>query len=240
LIAFFPENEKRYIAYGEDLAVFCSFSDTANELFSAVSLNKGTMMIQQKRTNTRTYYFANSSRESKRLIVEHPFYSNIATLAAPLEYAEKTSNQYRFELTLPQGESTFEVVEEHPWHTSVTLAQRTLDEFVKYASIQAFPAEVRAGLKKAVELRQKIEDEAKKLHEYDDKLERLYKEQERTRKNLEAAGGQTQQGQEYLSRLAAQEKDIDATNALFAETKQAEREAQSAYDDYIATMFFEE
>ena len=76
------------------------------------------------------------------------------------------------------------------------------------------------------------------LRRLTNRLTGLFNEQERTRKNLEAAGSQTQQGQNYLSRLAAQENDIDEVHREIAAAEQLAKEAQSAYDKYILEMNF--
>jgi chromosome segregation ATPase len=77
------------------------------------------------------------------------------------------------------------------------------------------------------------------LSDLQNKLTRLLAEQERTRKNLEAAGPQTQQGQNYLIRLAAQDNDIDEAHKAISSVEQAVKDAQHDYEKHISDMYFE-
>jgi myosin heavy subunit len=161
-------------------------------------------------------------------------------LTEPAEYKEKTSGLYRFELELPHGETTFAVKEEETRSRKIEISSYGLSNLISHTSNQEISESARAGIKRAVELYQKIDDEEEKLTELQNRIERLYGEQERTRKNLEAAGSQTQQGQNYLVRLSKQEDDIDAANQEIAAAEQSVKTAQQEYDKYIQEMTFGE
>ena len=240
LIAFFPIGEKRIISYGEDLSVTGSFTASSNRIFSAVSINGGVAVIKQKRADERAFTFRNASNETKRLIVEHPIRPRPAKLVAPAAYMEKTSSLYRFELQLPPGELDFIIKEEEPLINRIVLTNLSHDQLINYSNNQEFPESVRAGLRRAIGLIQDIAKIREKLAELQNQLARLLSEQERTRKNLEAAGPKTQQGQNYLSRLAAQDTGIDEAHKEISAAEQSAKDAQRAYDEYIQDMCFEE
>ena len=61
-------------------------------------------------------------------------------------------------------------------------------------------------------------------------------DQDRIRKNLEAAGSQTQQGQEYLKRLVALDTDIDAVSVQLDKLRADVKTAQKAYEDYLRDL----
>lgn len=238
LIAFFPEGDRRIISYGEDLSVTGSYTETQNHMFSAVTISGGGMEIKQQFTHRRVYTFINAASETKRLIVEHPFAPGYAELIEPCEYMEKTSSVYRFELNLPPGETVFTVKEEEPRVRVINLTTLPRADFIHYASNQDFPETARAILRRANELKEKISEETEKLSDLNTKLKHLYAEQERTRNNLKAAGPQSQQGQHYLVRLAEQDDEIDGTSKAISAAEQAEKDAQSAYGQYIDEMSF--
>ncbi|MCL2165399.1 MAG: hypothetical protein FWH55_13670, partial [Oscillospiraceae bacterium] len=240
LIAFFPEGETRIISYGEDLSVTGSFTDLHSTKFSAASVKGGVMAVRQQRSDERVYRFRNASGETKRLVVEHPFRKQPAKLVTPTDYIEKTSDLYRFELFIPPGELTFSVIEEEPIIRNVILSKIPRDEFIYYSTNQDYPEAVRSALLRAIELKQSIDAEKEKLDDIQNRLKRLFDEQNRTRKNLEAAGPQTQQGQNYLSRLAAQDNDIDELNKAISDSEKALKSAQRTYDEYIQDMCFAE
>jgi hypothetical protein len=64
----------------------------------------------------------------------------------------------------------------------------------------------------------------------------LVSEQDRIRRNLEAAGNQSPQGQEYLKRRVSLDGDLDRLNANLEAAEQKSREAQKAYGDYLGTL----
>ena len=76
------------------------------------------------------------------------------------------------------------------------------------------------------------------MEEYRNQLENLYAMQERTRKNVEAAGSGTQQGQGYLVRLVEQDKKIDELHKLISDAEQAIKDARQVFNDYIHDMYF--
>jgi len=238
LIEFFPEDEKRIISYGEDLSVIGSYTHEMNRLFNAVSVKEGLMTTKNRVQRKRVYTFRNASGVTKILIVEQPFLSNRAALITPLEYKEKTSNLYRFELSLPPGETTFAVCEEELQEAEVALSKFNINMFQSYATNQDYPEAVRVCMEHVIKLYNKINDEKEKLADLENRLNRLLKEQERIRKNLSSAGSQTQQGQKYLSRLAEQDGDIDEINKSMSDAEQSVKEAQQAYDQYIQDILY--
>ena len=153
---------------------------------------------------------------------------------------EKTSNLYRFELSLPPGELHFEVKEEQPYLKEIALSTLVINDFVSYTSDKELSEPIRAGLQQAVALLQKIDEEKNKLSAWQKQLKHFFGEQERTRKNLEAAGSQTQQGQYYLNLLASQENEILAANKAIADFEKIVETAKQEYDTYIRKMLLEE
>ncbi|MDR0525360.1 MAG: DUF4139 domain-containing protein [Spirochaetaceae bacterium] len=235
LIEFLPEGEKRLIAYGEDLSVTGSGTQISNRLVSSVTIRQGIMTIRRTLTYEKTYVFRNAGNETKRLIIEHPISAGTA-LIEPASYDEKTDTLYRFTCSLPQGSLNFTVREERPLTETITLAQLPLNSFVSYTANQEIPAEARRALEGAIALKQKADEAKKNLTELETRRTRLLAEQERTRKNLEAAGGETPPGQEYLKRLAAQDADIDALDETLGRAEQTLRAAEKDYDAYLAEL----
>jgi predicted nucleic acid-binding Zn-ribbon protein len=87
-----------------------------------------------------------------------------------------------------------------------------------------------------VELRQRTEEARAALADLEARWRRLSAEQDRIRQNLEAAGNQTPQGQEYLRRMALLDEDIDTLNAAIIDAEEKARAAQSAFDAYLGGL----
>jgi hypothetical protein len=236
LLRFFPEEEKRLISYGDDLSVNGRASFASSRTVSAVTVSRGVMTISRKLIYERTYTFTNNSREQKRLILEHPETRN-ATLVEPASFYERTDSLYRFALTLPAGgELSVSVKEESPLLERITLAQLGFDSLLSYTSNEELPPSVRAALRQGVDLRQKITAAQTTLDTLEGRRTRLIAEQDRIRRNLEAAGNQSTQGQEYLRRMAAMDAEIDGFNGSITEAETTLRETQKAFDDFLGSL----
>jgi outer membrane murein-binding lipoprotein Lpp len=128
------------------------------------------------------------------------------------------------------------VREETPVAERITLAQLRPDAFLSYSTNQEIPANVRTVLTRAIDLKRIADESASAQARLENQLSRLGSEQDRIRRNLEAAGNQTPQGQEYLTRLAALDADIDKLNAeIDAAAKEADR-TKKEYDDYLGSI----
>jgi hypothetical protein len=236
LIEFFPEEEKRLISYGEDLSVSGGVTASFSRMVSAVTVSKGTMTVNRKQRHERMYTLRNASGEAKRIVVEHPVTAG-AALAEPAQAEEKTNSLYRFNRELPaRGELTVIVREETPVTEQLRLAQFRPETFAAYIADGEIPEGIRAALRGAVELRGKADEAQTALTGIEARRERLTADQDRVRRNLEAAGNQTPQGQEYLRRLSALDTEIDTLASQAEEAGRAARSAQTAYEDYLNAM----
>ncbi|GHV71684.1 hypothetical protein AGMMS49928_24620 [Spirochaetia bacterium] len=236
LIEFFPENEKRLISYGDDLSVSGSADFTSSRFFSAVTVRGGVMTISRRQSYERVYTIRNASGEAKKIIIEHPVTQG-TTLAEPAAFDERTPSLYRFKSLLPaKGELKFTVREDQPLSERIVLAQLRKETFVSYTTNQEIPAAVRNALQKAVELKQKADEEAAAKQELENQLARLVSEQNRIRQNLEAVGNQTPQGQTYLQRMAALDDGIDTWNDKITEAGAKVQAAQKDYENYLANL----
>jgi chromosome segregation ATPase len=196
------------------------------------------MTVTRSQIYETVYTLRNAAAETKRLIIEHPI-STGTTLAEPAAADERTGSFYRFTQTLAaNGSLSFTVREERPVFEQVVLARTQLDSWLGYTANEAIPANVRAALERAVELKQKLETEKASLAELGARLERLNAEQGRIRSNLEAAGTQSPQGQEYLRRLASTDGEIDGLYAKLDEANAAVHSAERELDSYLSSLSF--
>jgi hypothetical protein len=235
LIEFWNQDEKRLISFGEDLSVSASVSETESRALSAVTLSGGLMTISRSLTRFKTYTFQNAGEQSKLLVVEHPKTPG-TTLVSP-EADEVTPGAYRFTMTLQGGRELLVMVsEERPLQERISLIGLRPEAFVSYASNQEIPANVRAALRRAAELLSGVSASEIELGEIEERRNYLIEEQDRIRKNLEASGNQTQQGQEYLRRLVSLDTAIDALGPELEKAGAKLKAARKAYEDYIAGL----
>jgi hypothetical protein len=236
LIEFFPEGEKRLISYGEDLSVSGTAVSAGSQTISAVTLSGGIMTITRKQVQERVYTLRNASGEVKKLVLEHPITPG-ASLTEPAAFDERTARLYRFSRELPaNGEFSLTVREETPVAQRITLAQLSPETFLTAAANREIPAGVRAALERAVALKREADAAQAALTELEAERTRLNAEQNRIRWNLEAAGNQSPQGQDYLRQLSALDTEIEGLNRNTVEARQKVRAAQAAYEAYLGAL----
>jgi hypothetical protein len=236
LIEFFPENEKRLISYAEDLSVSGSVNSASSRIVTAVTISNGVMTISRRQDYERVYSIRNASTGAKNLIIEHPITQG-TSLGEPKTFDERTPSIYRFRLPLPANQETkFTVREEMPVAERITLSSLRPESLLSYTTNQEIPANVRDALARAVELRRKIDEATLSQQNLESQRSRLVTEQDRIRRNLEAAGNQSVQGQEYLRRLVAIDKEIDTLNSSVDEAAKYVQTARQEYDTYIANL----
>ncbi|MDR1985500.1 MAG: DUF4139 domain-containing protein [Treponema sp.] len=236
LFDFFPEQEKRLISYGDDLAVTGYVGQRYSRRISAVTVQQGILRINRKLIYETQYTWKNASSTAKRLILEHPVTPN-TILTEPAAFDTRTDTLYRFVQTLPAAqEFSRTVTEERALVEQITLTQLNLPSFISYTRNEAIPEQVRSALQQGIELKQAADAAQQALISLNTQRERLIAEQDRIRRNLEAAGNQTQQGQEYLKRLIAQDEAIDRLYSRLEEAEKTAQDAQAAYDTYIGAL----
>jgi hypothetical protein len=235
LIEFWNENEKRLISFGEDLSVTGTVMESNSRMVIAVNIAAGVMTISRTHDYLKSYTFKNVASQSKRLVVEHPKTPGTA-LESP-EADEQTPGAYRFTMTLPAGrELTLIVREARPVLERISLLAIRPEAFLSYASSQEIPPRIRSALQQAMDLRRAVSTAESAAADAEDRRTYLVSEQERIRKNLEAAGSQTQQGQEYLKRLVSLDNEIDRIRPEIEQLRSGVKTAQKAYEDYLGDL----
>jgi len=238
LIEFWNEGEKRLVSYGEDLSVIGAVTNSSSATFSSVTITGGTMTITRSQEFLTTYTFKNNAAQDKLLIIEHP--KNQGTTLDSPKADEETPSLYRFKMTLPaKGAAAGLIVnvrESRPIMERVTLLQLRPEAFLSYASNRELPANVREAIQQAVNLRSSLNASQAAVTDAEKQRTGFVSEQDRIRKNLEAAGSQTQQGQEYLKRLISLDDSIDRIDAELQALREKAISAQKAYEDYIGNL----
>jgi hypothetical protein len=235
LIEFWNENEKRLISFGEDLSVTAVASGASTRNVSTVVVSGGVMTITRNMDFNRTYTFVNSAPDSKNLIIEHTRTAN-TELVSPAA-SEQSAQIYRFNLSLPANrETVLTVSERRPVSENISLLPMRLDALLSYTTNQEIPANVRTAVQRAADLRRAADTADAAVRDIEAHRNRVIADQDRIRRNLEAAGNQTQQGQEYLRRLVALDSEIDAVGTNLERAHAEARAARGAFENYLNNL----
>ena len=235
LIQFWNEEEKRFISYGEDLSVTGTLMRDISRTMVSVAVSQGVMTLNRSEEFITEYTFKNNSSLSKPLLIEHP--KNPGTVLESPEADEQTPLSYRFTVTLrPERELTVLVLETRPLMERISLLQIRPEAFLSYASSQEIPPRVKEALQQAVHLRTAVVDAESAAALAERRRLELIQEQDRIRQNLEAAGSQTSQGQEYLKRMMSIDNSIDNLGPEIERLRENTRSAQKALEDYLNNL----
>jgi hypothetical protein len=209
--------------------------DASSRSITAVAISAGVMTVSRSQTYLKTYTFKNAGGVSRQILVEHPKTAGTA-LDSP-EADEQTPSAYRFTMTLPvDRELILMVSESRPVLERISLISLRPDTFLSYAGNQEIPPNIRAVLQRAVELKHAADEAAQSVTDLEKRRDSFVSEQDRIRKNLEAAGSQTQQGQEYLKRLVSLDGDIDRVMADLENSRTGAKAAQKTYEEYLNSL----
>jgi len=235
LLEFWNEGEKRLISFGEDLSVTAAVNNSSTRLVNTVNVSQGVMTVNRHLTYIRTYTFINSSNTAKQIIIEHTKTPNTELVSQQAN--EQTTSHYRFNLALPANRQTeFTVSERQPLTERISLLPLRLDILVTYSTNSEIPANVRTALSRAVELRRSVDAAETIVRTIEAQRNSLIADQDRIRRNLEAAGNQSTQGQEYLRRLIALDTEIDTAAVNLETARNNVRTALAAYENYLNNL----
>ena len=235
LIKFISQDEKRIISYGEDLSVMGHSTRNSESVFEGINIKDGVLKWNSYRIDETRYSFNNASQKTKKLILEH---EHRYELLEPLEYKEKTFDAYRFEIKLPPGETVFIVKEKEDIAEQISLRDN-FNFAIRASSGNKISDEMEKSLKEAIELNRKVVNEKNRITDLQKTLGVLMSELERTRKNIEVLGSQSEQGRIYVSKLIDQNAKIDELQECISQAEQAQKDAQAVFFDYINNIYFE-
>ncbi|MCL2374679.1 MAG: DUF4139 domain-containing protein, partial [Treponema sp.] len=236
LLDFFPEGERRFITFGEDLSITGNVTASANRRITAVSISGGVMTISRRQVHEREYVIRNATGEGRRIIIEHPITAG-AELVSPAVADDHTATLYRLSRNLSKrGTFNFTVREETTISKSVNLATLRPQAFLHFATDSEIPANARAALNRAIELRRIADEAAAAQAELERQRTWHISEQDRIRRNLEAVGIQSPQGQEFLSRLVALDNEIAAFNSRVEAAAQETQRTRREFENFLATV----
>jgi hypothetical protein len=236
LLGFTEIGEKRFVSWGDDLSVTVSYDAQSSLRVDSVKIASGVMTLTRKLVSERVYTANNAGEASRLLVIEHPKTPG-AALAEPAAAAEETSGLYRFRLELPAHKpARLTVREETPREEKVVIGSLDDRGLAAYISGSGTPANVKAALQKAAAVKAAAVKAAADCDAIKTKRQELAADEDRIRKNLEAAGGSSAQGQEYLSRLSKMDADIDALDARIEAADKAAKDAKAAFDAYLAAL----
>lgn len=233
--------DKRLISYGVDLGTrittqFDSRGDTVRE----IHLRRGVLTTRTAVQETRVYTIRSVDQKPRTLIIEHPVRPQYKLIDQ--KPFETTSSAYRFEVKLAPGATEkFPVREEREYESTYAVTNLSPDVLLSYVRNKALSDAGRKQIEQILSQKRLIAEADLEIRNTETEINNLYKDQERTRQNIESlnrVSGQQAQVQEYARRLATQESRLAGLRDRSAELQKERDGLQRELNALIETAEF--
>lgn len=233
--------DKRLISYAVDLGTRITEAFGGKQaVVREIHFNRGFLTTKLSAEETRTYTVRNVDQKAKTLILEHPLRYGYTLLNQ--KPAEKTSTEYRFEVSLPaNGTQEFAVAEERVYDQSYQVASLTPDALLAYVHNRDLPEASRRQLQRIADGKQQLALTAGALADAQTQTKELTDDEDRIRRNIASlnnVSGQQQQVQNYARQLDAHEQQLAALRDQTAELQKKKSALQAELDQLVASLTF--
>ena len=239
ILEFLPENEKRLIAFGDDIDVRGTKTEDFDEHIHSLKIVKGVLTKRYKSSKNSVYTIKNSASKERSIIVEH-FISAGFNLADEKKLLEKTSNKYRFNIKVKaNSQEKLEVVEERFFEEIVQVNMMDNNSMIAIYSNSKLPEKIKKAFKDVLNEKVKVDKAQIALNSLQNEQKSLNAEQDRIRKNLQAVGSETQQGKLFLDKLLEIEDSLENLKKKISQSEKECSNIRAAFLDYVGKINIE-
>ncbi len=236
LLEFLPENEKRLIAYGDDLEVSGSRQSSSAQNIETVSMADGIITIVYRQIQQTAYAIKNAGTKTRTILVEHQKTAGFE-LTSQAALAGTTAHKYRFKLTAPgNSSSTLAVEEVRTYRSAQQIFDMSNHTYLSYTTNTAMPDTIRKTFASIIAEKEKVTAAENALKDLQKRQSDTAQEQDRVRKNLEAVGAESQQGRAFLTKLLTLESDLDTLKADIATAADRVNQAHAAFTTFVKAI----
>jgi hypothetical protein len=230
-------NEERLISYAVDLGTEVKpEAAPGSGRLTHVKAVKGILHTTTKVREKKTYTVKNRNPQERVVLVEHPVRGDFK-LVDTAKPAETARDVYRFELKVPAGKATaLAVTEERDLGSAVQLANSGDEQIRIFLRSPVVTEKVKAGLKKAQELRWDWARTQADLGEQKRQLQEVAQDQVRLRANLHEVPQSSPLHKRYLDKLEKQETEVEKYQAEIKRLQGQEHAQKKALDDFLASF----
>ncbi|MSR69983.1 MAG: hypothetical protein EXS17_06535 [Phycisphaerales bacterium] len=232
-IGFLTLNDKRLLAYAVDLAVSVAIRDESSNTVRAIRIVDGLVEQTHRQVNTVSYAFVNKDETRDRTLLVEVQKQHDWQLTAPAKPAQETANLYRFEVTLPEGESgTLVVTQERTALQHIGVVGYDMPTLLSYATDGKVSAAVVDAIRNAAQLQGTINATSEKIARLEQERQAIDADQNRIRQNMTSISHDTDVYRRYLAKFDEQETRLEAIHVEVGHRHNAlsaQREELAAY-----------
>jgi hypothetical protein len=230
-------NEERLISYAVDLGTEVKPEATADSgKLTHVKLVKGVLHSTTKVREKKTYTVKNRNPQERTVLIEHPVRAGFQ-LVDTAKPAETASDVYRFELKVPTGKTaTLAVTEDRDVGSAVMLTNSPDEQIRIFLQSTVASDKVKAGLKKAQEMRWAWAKTQADLGEQKRQVQELTQDQGRLRANLREVPQSSPLHKRYLDKMEKQETEVEKYQAEIKRMQGEEHAQKKALDEFLTSL----
>lgn len=229
----------RLVSYALDLDLVAGRESPTYEAdITSLSAKSGVLTVTRKQRQTQIFTLRNKAASAKTVLLQIPKDSNY-TLVEPKEPSEKSPTEYRFEVSVPAKTSTpFRFVGERVIYEGVAVLNADIDVLLTYSRNTKVSAALKNALAGVVTRRNSLRDLQGRRAGAEKQIEEISAEQTRIRSNMNSLEKNSDLYKRYVTKLSAQESQIEKLRAEVARLRALESDANRDLSAFIQNLDF--
>ncbi len=233
-------NEERLISYAIDLGTEVDpVAKRDPDKLIAVKIDKGILIATGKIRESKTYKVKNRSETDRTLLIEHPFRPDYKLVSTD-KPAEQARDVYRFEVKVPVDKTAELTVTEELDAVQHIVLTDLPDQTVRiFLASNVTSEKVQAALKKALELKSKLEATRSERTRNQGEFESIRKDQERMRENLKVLPQTSDAYKRFVNDFDTQETEIKKLQGQIKKLDETVQQQENEYRNYLSNLSVE-
>lgn len=235
-LAPMPAGEDRLLSFAVDQAVIVDREDKSVRTVVSGKINQGYLQLSVRENERTKYRIKSSAADARTVLIEHPRRYDWE-IEPGHEGVELTDTAYRIPVKVAAGQSIeTDVGLTRTVAESYALADMQPENLVWYSEDGSLDPKVRAAFKQLSAKRAEIEKLRRSIERLEAAKARLFEDQSRLRDNLSRVPSESDLHARYLTKLAAQETELDKVGIEAENAREALTAAEAAYAELIRTL----
>ncbi len=225
------------LTYALDLQVEVKSESLATDLIVvSMKIIHGVMELTNKWRSSQRYAMTNRDDAARVLLLEHPVKSGW-NLVEPKTADETTAQFYRFRQDLAAGKAaTLNVVEEQTYQQTIDLRHLTPDQVELYLQNPVMTDRLKTVLREIIKRQQELAALENDINLRRQQINAIGQDQSRIRDNMNRLDRNADLYNQYVAKLAAQEKDIEQLMSQIDASQENLKAKRQSLADYLADL----
>jgi len=225
---------ERLISYALDLDTEVAPKSKGHpDQMLAIKIIKGTLYIDHKAQQTRSFTVKNSGSKAKKVLIEHNK-SGDWKLISPAKADDTTRDRYRFVVMAEPGKpSTLDVVEERLFQQTVAVTNLDDNSIRYYSSLAITSGKVKEALANVIKLKNELGLISRERQVLQAEIAEIDREQNRIRQNMPQLEKNSELYGRYVAKLNDQETRIETLRVQIEAKLKQEQAKQKALDEFL-------